>query len=564
MSELAVEKSTSGSSESPELDPSSIPNPLSHYGLNLDPFADTFQQVDIASFDLSAEVPFFMGGDRRTVLDEVIHLCQFSNNLVAVLGEAGVGKTALLYQAAEELSDTAQCCLIQASVMSSVEDIFQLLAKQLGIFLPEDANAESMVDAISRSSQAGVYQRAVILIDDSHHLNDQILAAFIRLLENQPSNYFHVLLMGDSSLLLRLDQIDKGEILAYDIPLCPFTPDELEQYLAFKLSAVGYEGAELFDSDTVQDIWRDTRGIPATVNRVARQLLLNHSIQQDDERRLGLPIAYMAVVVVLLAALIMAIFYVGDEGSSSVESAQSADPAELVGSELENKGLRTASEIDGVSQNVDSHVDSENVSEHVSGLSAPVVEPIVEQPVTPAIPKPIAVQESALNDVQQGLNNPVKTAPSSPESNEGLSEVSTESVVKSSEASESPAPQQLKQPEDILPQSTQAASPSSIFTRDEQAVMFWPPENYTLQVMAAGQLAGIEKFVLSQPNRDLLRIVTFKRNNAPWYVVLVGVHESNEQARIAIQSLPKVQISAKPWPRKIADVQRNIEDFRRK
>jgi len=98
----------------------------------------------------------------------------------------------------------------------------------------------------------------------------------------------------------------------------------------------------------------------------------------------------------------------------------------------------------------------------------------------------------------------------------------------------------------------------------ELAIMSWPADSYTLQVMAAGQLASINEFVASQPNRDLLRVITLRRNGAPWYVVFGGVYESREEARLAILSLPKSQKNTQPWPRKILEIQQKISDFRRK
>ena len=102
MSELAVEKVS--------LNKGDVTHSFSDYDFSDDPFADNFTIEAINSIALSHSepIPFFMGGDRRSVLDEVVHLCQFSQHLVAVLGEAGVGKTAFAYQAIVELHETAQ------------------------------------------------------------------------------------------------------------------------------------------------------------------------------------------------------------------------------------------------------------------------------------------------------------------------------------------------------------------------------------------------------------------------------------------------------------------------
>jgi DamX protein len=558
MSALAVEQVASHDaklSESPD-------DSLSNYGLRANPFDDTFKQIDISTInpsmiDRAEPIPFFMGGDRRAVLDELMHLCQFSNNLVAVLGEAGVGKTALVYQAIIELSDTAQCCILRSSIMVSVDDVLLQLSQQLGIFVSDGASTDQMMAGIDRYQPSGAYQRVVVVVDDAHHLNADVLAAFVELLQRQSSSYLHVLLVGDSSLLLRLDELDKGEILAYDIPLCPFSVDELEHYLSFKLSAVGYQGAELFSYDAMQSIWRDTHGIPASVNQLAHNLLLSQSMSDGDDNKLGLPMGYMAIVVVLLAALIMAVFYVGDDISSPTDAVVDALASEDVASRaVEESVALQASEADllieesppvGAGANTEIKVVAKAESQ-ASSLAS------VSEPTMVAEPN-----KSAIATINAEVNAEVNT--------EVNAKIKQELTLKKAEPLALPPVQTEIASQSSSPSSVAGAAPATIttpLTNDEQAVMFWPEEAYTLQVMAAGQLPSLEKFVASQSNRNLLRIVAYRRNNAPWYVVLVGVYDSTDKARLAIGSLPKSQFNAKPWPRKISDVQRSVADFRRK
>ncbi|MFT5117244.1 MAG: DamX protein [Kiritimatiellia bacterium] len=557
MSALAVEQVSSNDTKLSE----SSDDSLSNYGLRVNPFDDTFKQIDVSTInpsmiDRAEPIPFFMGGDRRAVLDELMHLCQFSHNLVAVLGEAGVGKTALVYQAIIELSDSAQCCILRSSIMVSVDDILHQLSQQLGVFVSEETSTDEMMAGIDQYQPSGAHQRVVVVVDDAHHLSADVLAAFVQLLQRQSSSYLHVLLVGDSSLLLRLDALDKGEILAYDIPLCPFSVDELEHYLSFKLSAVGYQGAELFSYDTVQRMWRDTHGIPASVNQLARNLLISQSMSDGDDSRLGLPLGYMAIVVVLLAALIMAVFYVGDEVPSPADDVADA----LVGGNVVS--LVVAESVAAKPSAVDLLVE-EKVPVKAEA-KAEVIAVTNEKPQRPSL---VSAPESALDAEPNKSFIPAIKIEKKPKLALEKTEPIALQAVKLKP--KTPALQVVvASPSNSLPVVI-AAAPTAVvsttpLTNDEQAVMFWPEEAYTLQVMAAGQLPGLEQFVAGQANRNLLRIVAYRRNNAPWYVVLVGVYDSTDKARLAIRSLPKPQFNAKPWPRKISDVQRSITIFRRK
>ncbi len=374
--------------------------------------------------------------------------------------------------------------------------------------------------------------------------------------------------MGDSSLLARLDQLEKGEVLAYDIPLCPFTVDELSDYLSFKLSVVGYQGAELFDYDVVENIWRDTRGIPASVNQIAAGLLLNKALNKDDERRLGLPMVYMGLLVLLLAALIMAIFYVGDSPESSNDELVSSDPIAAP--------LESVSEVDQESPSIADTVlpvdQAEPVDESVPPTKEVSDSDALSQ-VGEAAESPVLIEggESLVGSLDSDAAAKIAVDSVADEAKLAIPPLENE-VISSQSAVNSSAPAlgdsessaSLSGDVPLSSESPVQEKVAALLTTDEQAVMFWPEEAYTLQVMAAGQLVGVEAFVAKQENRNLLRIVRLSRNGSPWYTVVVGIYDDIPLARQAIAGLPDAQKRAKPWPRKIGDLQRSIEDFRRR
>lgn len=570
MSELAIEKQTANGFANDNAAIDSSFSPLAESGLSVDPFEDIFRRVDITDIDYSnpdthPDIPFFMGGDRRSVLDEITHLCQFSHNLVAVLGESGVGKTALAYQAAIELSNNADCCVMESSILNSTENMLLLLAQHIGVFVPDDANIDTIIGVLNEYQPSGLHQHVVLVIDEAHHLDQDALAAFIQLLQKPAPNYFHVLLLGNSTLLMQLDGLAKGGVLVYDIPLCPFSESELEHYLSFKLAQVGYQGAELFGYDSVQHIWRETKGIPARVHQVARNKLLGSNFNHDDEPRLGLPIGYMAIVVILLAALILAVFYIDDtdtpsdqapSDSSSVsleassQAGETKDKSVLIQSDSESDSLQNDSVQDSTTLNLDQTQNAVSSSE----TSLPVMDAGAEtssfaviddtEVISAIVPK--VEQPKTTEPVNDESDNTVdaQTAPS----------ISVPPVVK---------PPVTAQPPKSIPVKPVSPLPRSL-TSNESAVMSWPASGYTLQVMAAAQLASVNRFVNSQPNRALLRVVTLRRNSAPWHVVFAGVYETREEALASIRELPDSQKKAQPWPRRISDIQGKISEFRRK
>lgn len=542
------------------------------------PFEDNFHTINISSVDYSdpgacPDVPFFMGGDRRSVLDELEHLCQFSHSLVAVLGDPGVGKTALAYQVAVELSGAAECCVMEASAFNSTENILLILAQQLGIFIPEGSDIDAMVVAINQYQPVGSSQDVVVIVDAAHHLHGSALEVFVQLLQKPMPNYFHVLLVGDHTLQIQLDKLDKQSVLVYDIPLRSFNEDEVEHYIAFKLAQADYQGAELFNPDSVRQLWQKTKGVPAQINEDARKILLLENGMDHEERHLGLPIGYMAVVVLLLAALILAIFYIDDTSVSAVEP---SDPSLIIQGNASNPS-KSISNGQGLSDNALQAEDNlseqdvslaETVEAKQEALTQDASNTSAESDSDFLVVDAPSLEDSSLVDSSEGETPEivVEVVADTVDKVETKAEVKTEDLIVSVNNSPKKQVQEKAKVEvkDSLSPPPVSAPSYVQATEGELAIMSWPADNYTLQVMAAGQLASINEFVKSQPNRDLLRVITLRRNGAPWYVVFSGVYESREEARLAIASLPKSQKNTQPWPRQILEIQQKISDFRRK
>ena len=514
-------------SESAPLPPSNNQQDiLAQYGLSSDPFGEL--PIPTVAVDDSYVSGFFMGAERRAVLDEVLHLCQFGNNLVALLGEVGVGKTALVHQAVLELHEAAKCCLVNASSMATMADIFSQVVSSLGIDLSADATAGEMLAAVRQHTPIGQHQRMVIIIDDANYLDDQILAAIVSLLQGQQSYHLHVLLVGDNSLASRLDKFEMVDVLIYDIALRAFRADEIEQYLQFKLDLAGYQGDRLFSEADITELWQETRGLPVAINNAARASLLQPSPSDDAiPASFSLPIGHMVIIGVLLVALIMALFYMGDSPEERASEGDVTVPHDVVGAQ-------------GIEPTV---------------ADSPLVTDTSGQPQLPQDSTASPVVSISANDQLENKSQ-LDKAPS---------------VVVEPPAVTVPV-EPISTPEPVIApkkevDKTPTPAPTAVdvgFNSDERQVIAWPATNYTLQVMAAGQLKGVQAFVKRQPNRDDLRIVRVLRQSKPWYIVLVGVYSDSSEARLAIQSLPQSQVNSGPWPRKVSDIQQDIRQFRRK
>ncbi|MGH1484897.1 MAG: AAA family ATPase [Cellvibrionaceae bacterium] len=520
-------------------------------------------------FSDSSSAAFFGGADRRMLLDEVIHLCQFGNNLVAALGDEGVGKTTFLSQARYELAETAFCCFISGSVMTSAEDIFKQIISQLELPVAASSSAGEMIATLRHSMAEGNLHRVVIIIDDAHHLNDQILSALVSLLQGHQGQHLHILVGGDKSLAQRLDQFEMVDVLVYDITLNPLSVDDVRDYLDFKLSTSGYQDSSQLSDGQVSTMWSETGGYPAAVNRSAQNLLFQQDFGGDQEERpTGLPIMHMSLLVVLLAALIMALFYMGGGDEPVVEAQPEVTvlPQEPAPPESQISTETLANDSPVVPAQV---VESPKPEESVN-----TVEPIATEAVSQQLPSPVLAEAPPVKPITEKVPLAQASEPEPEVINPKAPLVASDDVDKAKQSLQ----EELKKEAELLkakegesqqksaevaaaPKSSVVKAPQGL-TSDEQQVLGWPDNEYTLQVMAAAQEKGLRDFIAKQPNKEALRLVTVERNNQPWYVVLVGVYDDGNLARQTIQSLPQSQVNAGPWPRKVSDIKQQIRAFK--
>lgn len=527
-----------------------------------DPFSDSMSHV------------FFSGADRRILLDEVIHLCQFGNNLVAVVGDEGVGKTSFLNQAGYELSESAFCCQLVASYGMSAENLLAQVLSQLDLSFSDSATAGEMIATLRHSMVEGNLHRVVVIIDDAHELDDGILSALISLLQGHQGHHLHILMAGDPNLIERLDGFDMVDVLVYDVTLKPFSDHETKDYLDFKLTTAGYPSERLVSENDAHQIWKESRGYPSKIHNYAAALLYQQDLIDDENisRPVGLPLVHMGLLVVLLAGLILALIYMGgeDEGEApEIASQQEAlkniadTTAEAVAPALSPETTPANNAVVNgesalLASNSDSVTAERSLEETAEQQKSDLTSTVENQQVAAA---PSESAQSAGETAVQAESKSLPPADVKVAPQESVKPTVTKPVSNVQESAEAAAlASELKQEAESLRVET---SPTVASAKDHDWLMALSDSDYVLQVLAASQRASVERFVNAQPNREVLKLLTLTRDSKPWYVVVIGSYSSNESARRGINSLPQAQVNGGPWPRKASELKREIEAFGR-
>jgi DamX protein len=531
-------------------------------------------------FEDRVETDFFATSNLNVQLDEVIHLCQFGGNVVTLLGHKGVGKTTFFAEARKELSETSFCCMIDSALMMTAEDVFKQIISQLELPVTPSSNTGEMLVALRKSMSDSSLPRVVVIIDDADFLNESILSALLSLFQGVQGGQFHLLLSGDKNLIERLDELEIIDVLIYDIHLNPFSLEETKDYIDFKLSLADRSSEDYFKQGELDSIYKESKGFPFLINKAAQKLL--HRIESIDDlgpidvdRKTGLPLLHMGLLIALLAGLMMVLIYMGDDEPLSESS-------------MTNTILEQPVPIEAKPDAIDLAINKLN-AEHKADptqkveLSASSNEAKLVEQNTALRLQGLGVDDSAANkkSTTQSSEAIIDAGQVKVTNTQGIAVVQKSTIVDASRVDQSLnsefkeelereakalASNKLSEPDQTKKNSKDANNEKAIgqFTANEQAVLKWTDTSFTLQLIGAEQQASLHKFIDAQPNASQLLLVSLLRNGKPWHVVVTGVYDNTELARRAIQALPQNQVNGGPWPKKISDLKRDMQSFRRK
>ena len=518
----------------------------------------------VNAFADEIKTDFFATANLHAQLDEVVHLCQFGGNVVSLLGDKGVGKSAFLAEVRRELTETCYCCMIDSALMTSAEDVFKQIVAQLELPVTLASTAGDMLVALRKSMSVSSLHRVVVIIDDADFLNESTLSALLSLFQGAHEGQFHLLLAGDKNLIERLDALAIDDVLIYDMYLNPLNLDEAKGYIDFKLGLVAKKVEDYFKQGEIDAIYKESKGLPLLINTAVKKHFYRVEnadalSPQDDERRSGLPLLHMGLLVILLAGLIMILIYMGDD--ETADNKLVLTQPILIEAE---SGARDQV-IDTLSTERNMGVTQQAPSKSLSAASAEIyTAPQIEVPVIEkAMPQPLLANTSAADSAKLASKKTTDvTLALKPVELARINQSLVDDLKKELEReAASLTPAELGVSASIKPSVSDIVSDDS-FSVSEQVVMQWPDASYTLQLIGAVQDASLIAYIDAQPNASSLLLVSLTRNNKPWYVVVVGVYKSVQLARQAIQDLPQNQVNAGPWPKKISDLKQDMRSFR--
>jgi type II secretory pathway predicted ATPase ExeA len=208
---------------------------------------------------------------------------------LVLTGEVGTGKTTLLRKLMSSLEETVHFAFFYNTTLS-FDELLHAICEDFGLAVDEQDGRLSHIQALNtflleRLAEGGT---GVMFIDEAQNLEEKVLEN-LRLLSNLETaseKLLQIVLVGQPELeqklsLPKLRQLKQR--VAIQCKLDCLKEREVGPFIAHRLQMVGYEGPELFPTETIRRIAVYSHGIPRLINILCdNALLVAYSLSQPQ------------------------------------------------------------------------------------------------------------------------------------------------------------------------------------------------------------------------------------------------------------------------------------------
>jgi N-acetylmuramoyl-L-alanine amidase len=241
---------------------------LDYYQLSAQPFGP-----------LSSAGQAFPSRTHSEVLESVLDTLVSGRGSLALLAEAGTGKTTLLQGISDELREKGRATLLfgkQCDSRTILHFVLHGLAIEGAAFaLP------SMLQKLNEVwfAQIVAGKQMVLMFDDADTLDEATLETIqqIAKYETSHSKLLQIVLCGPSDLLKKLETPNLAPLRKRIVEiknLQPLSPAETADYVRNRLMVAGHRGHSLFSPDAMTVIAELSHGLPRKINKICSRALL--------------------------------------------------------------------------------------------------------------------------------------------------------------------------------------------------------------------------------------------------------------------------------------------------
>ena len=223
---------------------------------------------------------FYPGGARGEILEALMYAVSSGEGIVKVVGEVGSGKTMLCRMLEERLADKVDVVYL-ANPSLSPEDTLHAIALEMKLDVDAGANRLQVMHALQERllEKHANNRQVVVFVEEAQSMPIATLEE-IRLLSNLETNrdkLLQIVLFGQPELDDNLGQPEIRQLkerITHSFYLQPFTPEQMREYVNFRMRAVGYRGPDIFRGGAYRRMARASGGLTRRINILADKALL--------------------------------------------------------------------------------------------------------------------------------------------------------------------------------------------------------------------------------------------------------------------------------------------------
>lgn len=208
---------------------------------------------------------------------------------IVITGDVGAGKTTLVGHLMATIDRERLHAIKIVSTQIEADDLLRMVADGLGLDTTGMTKSQMLI-AIERGlhATARTGRRTLLIVDEAQALPVSALEE-LRMLSNFQAgghSLLQIFLLGQPEFRERLHGSERLEQLRQRViamhHLDPMGPDEVEPYMVFRLSVVGWQGRPHFTPDAFRALYVGSDGVPRRLNQLAGRVLLYGAIEQLD------------------------------------------------------------------------------------------------------------------------------------------------------------------------------------------------------------------------------------------------------------------------------------------
>lgn len=492
-------------------------------------------------------------------LEQLRHLSRWTRRLLVVTGPRGIGKTTLYRALSANLDPRARAARINGTLVTSDRDVMISIAQGFGIGIPSNASGQLLFELVASGvMEAAAGERVcMVLIDDAQLLDARAVDQLLNVVAQQD---LRVVCFAEREFIGALQRSAKrltDEVPWHELSLPQFNPEQTRDYLEWRCDQAGYGGGTPFNDDQVNHIASASGGLPAKVNALASDALMQLGMS-PRRSRITIPFAHRTIAVGLV--VLLAAFYLvwppaeDDLDQRSLSEFDMAHGADLASSADVDDIAEPAREREAV-RDESSTADAERSELAQATIdatsTAAIAPPSGGGSVVPATPDEVAEPASQPASSDEAIVEQAVVEPASVEIEEPAVVVAAPAQ-RSDERAERPDP---ASPVRVEERSEPAAvSPRPGAWRDGDWLLAQSDERYTIQLLGSGDAERVREYLGEQSDPREFASYRTRSGDRELYIVVYGLFTDRDAALAAASDLPPETGRVGPWVRKLSAV----------